>query len=299
MSKKYTIEEVRKIFKDKGCELLEENYKNSRFLMKYRCICGHLGEIRLYSFIGGSRCQKCKGKKLSDEKRLTYEYVYDYFKDKGCDLLEKDYQNNRIKMKYKCSCGEISKITFSCFQQGNRCLECGGTKRNTYECVYNYFKDEGCELLEKNYQNNIIKMKYKCICGETSKISFSNFQKGQKCNECKIKKISGKNSCNYNPNLTDEERADRRKNPEYKQWTKNVYKKDGYTCKKCLKVGYKLNAHHIEGFAENKKLRVDINNGITFCKDCHDLFHAIYGKKNITKKQLDDFMIKKSMKRTG
>ncbi len=299
MNKKYTIKEVGKIFKDNGCELLEKEYKNNSKKMKYRCNCGGISKIRLYSFIGGSRCQQCKGKILSNKKRLTYEYVCNYFKEQECKLLEKEYVNNRIKMKYKCFCGKISNINFSDFRQGKRCSNCSGTKKNTYKYIYNYFKEQECELLEKEYINNRIKMEYKCSCGNISNISFSNFKKGQRCNKCKIEKMLGKNNTNYNPNLTDEERVDRRKNPEYKQWTKDVYKKDKYTCQKCFKVGYKLNSHHIEGFAENKKLRIDINNGITFCKDCHDLFHAIYGKKNITKKQLDDFISKTDIRKVG
>ncbi len=299
MSKKYTIEEIRKFFKDKGCELLEKEYKNNRVKMRYKCNCGNISKIRLYSFVEGSRCQKCKGEILSNKRRLTYEYVCNYFKEQGCELLEKKYKNNKIKMKYFCSCGEISRITFSCFQQGQRCSKCGGTKQNTYKYIYNYFLNKGCGLLEKEYKNNRVKMKYKCNCGDISKISFSNFRKGNRCSKCKIEKISGKNNYNYNTNLTDEERADRRKNPEYKQWTKNVYRKDKYICQKCFKVGHKLNAHHIEGFAENKKLRTDINNGITFCKDCHDLFHSIYGKKNITIKQLNDFRFKQDIRKAG
>ena len=53
MPKRYTIEDVRKIFKDEGCELLEETYVNSKTKMRYRCNCGILpgryGEIPVQS----------------------------------------------------------------------------------------------------------------------------------------------------------------------------------------------------------------------------------------------------------
>ena len=48
----------------------------------------------------------------------------------------------------------------------------------------------------------------------------------------------------------------------------------------------KLNVHHIEGYAENKHLRIDVSNGITFCQKCHNVFHRIYGKKNNNRSQL-------------
>lgn len=43
---------------------------------------------------------------------------------------------------------------------------------------------------------------------------------------------------------------------------------------------------------KNKELRIDVNNGITFCKDCHNLFHSMYGKKNVTKTQVEEFLNK-------
>ncbi len=110
-------------------------------------------------------------------------------------------------------------------------------------------------------------MKYKCVCGNISKIIFNNFRKQQKCKKCGIKKMSGKNNYGYNPNLTDKDRENRRRINGYKQWIKNVYKKDNWTCKKCKTKKdnnnkyKKINAHHIEGYAENKELRMDINNG--------------------------------------
>ena len=50
------------------------------------------------------------------------------------------------------------------------------TKKYTFEYVYNYFKKEGCELLEYEYINNTTKMKYKCICGNESFIRFDSFK---------------------------------------------------------------------------------------------------------------------------
>ena len=139
-------------------------------------------------------------------------------------------------------------------------------------------------------------MKYKCNCGGISEINFNNFQEGQRCRKCGIKKITGKNNWNYNPNLTDEDRVDRRKITGYNAWVTNTYQKNNYTCQKCKKRKNdnnkykKLNAHHIEGYAKNPNLRLDINNGITFCFPCHSKFHSIYGKKNADRQQLEEFL---------
>lgn len=51
-----------------------------------------------------------------------------------------------------------------------------------------------------------------------------------------------------------------------------------------------LNAHHIINFAQNESLQLDVDNGITLCKNCHHLFHRIYGKKNNNFVQIQEFI---------
>ena len=77
---------------------------------------------------------------------------------------------------------------------------------------------------------------------------------------------------------------------EYKLWRKSVYIRDCFTCRKCNNKKKYLNAHHIENFSEVKALRTSIENGITFCKKCHKRFHIIYGVKNNTREQIDEFL---------
>lgn len=57
-------------------------------------------------------------------------------------------------------------------------------KKHTIESVRRYFKDNNCELLEKEYKNNHYTMIYMCKCGNLSKISLSNFKKGKRCAKC-------------------------------------------------------------------------------------------------------------------
>lgn len=59
----------------------------------------------------------------------------------------------------------------------------------------------------------------------------------------------------------------------YKEWREAVYQRDDYTCQKCGQRGGKLNAHHIKSYAKYPDLRLDINNGITLCVDCHKITH--------------------------
>lgn len=118
------------------------------------------------------------------KKKLSYEYVYNFFKNNDCELLENEYINCDTKIKYRCKCGNISYIRFNDFRQGQRCMECSGNKQLTYEYVVNYFMDNNCELLENEYKNNRTKMKYRCECGNISYITFYNFQIGKRCKKC-------------------------------------------------------------------------------------------------------------------
>lgn len=67
-----------------------------------------------------------------------------------------------------------------------------------------------------------------------------------------------------------------RATPEYVGWRISVFKRDDYRCADCGKRHGKLQAHHIFPKARFPQLLIEIQNGITLCKDCH---RAIKGKE--------------------
>jgi hypothetical protein len=73
---------------------------------------------------------------------------------------------------------------------------------------------------------------------------------------------------------------DERNTGDYKHWIKSVFKRDKYTCQHCGRIGGKLNAHHIKPFAKYPELRLDVNNGITYCRQCHIDWHKKHGRCN-------------------
>jgi|GEM_PF-4744688 len=103
---------------------------------------------------------------------------------------------------------------------------------------------------------------------------------------------SGKNNGMYDPALTEEHRVDTRGLFGYKKWAKDVKGKYNYTCQKCGKkgTGRTIHAHHINDYFEYEDGRLDVENGITLCNSCHNVFHNKYKGIPATQELLREFL---------
>lgn len=94
---------------------------------------------------------------------------------------------------------------------------------------------------------------------------------------------------NWKGGITSEKETAMR-SEEYKEWRKEVFEKDNYTCQCCGKMTHDVEAHHLDNFAEYVEKRYDVDNGITLCKKCHNpnqkgSYHNEKGTLHNTKEQ--------------
>ena len=112
------------------------------------------------------------------------------------------------------------------------------------------------------------------------------------CSSCAAKNlISGEKHYLWDATKTPEERILKRGTVEgYTDFLKIVLKRDKYTCQCCGASGVQLNVHHLNGYDWCVEGRIDTNNGITLCEQCHKNFHSIYGKGLNTKEQFEEWI---------
>ncbi len=203
MGKKYTYKQVKKIFEDRDCELLQDYYVGCDTKMKFLCSCGEEGEIDLYHFHKrGQYCKKCAGKRIAEKLKFSYKKVKKIFEKGGCILISKIYKGNREKLKYICNCEEEAEITLSEFMKGGRCKKCGikkcaNKRRYSYKEVKEIFEKGGCILISKTYKESHDKLEYICNCEEEAEITLSEFIKGGRCNKCAGKRAAEKLRYSY------------------------------------------------------------------------------------------------------
>ena len=99
----------------------------------------------------------------------------------------------------------------------------------------------------------------------------------------------GNKACNWKGGIESENKRIR-KSIDFRLWREAVFARDNWTCQKYGIRGGKLHPHHIENFSDFPELRFAIDNGITLSDKAHKEFHKIYGCKNNTKEQIDDFL---------
>ena len=205
------------------------------------------------------RCSKCKQLKNID----------DFPKDKRKKDGHSTYcKSCKVRKKYK-----------------HICEVCGKEFENLKKNIGKYCSRK-CMGIAEQYRAEI-----KCsTCGKPFYRAIGSIKERNFCSrECSDKGHMGELNYNYNHNLTDEEREDRRKFKGYTEFIKEALEKNNYTCFLSGQVGGNLNVHHLNGYHWDKEHRLDLNNVVVLTEEIHKLFHNIYGRGNNTKEQFEEF----------
>jgi len=121
----FTYKKVKDLFFNNNMKLLEKTYVNSKQKMKYQCIketCGYIGVKTVSDLLQEYGCPRC-----AKVAKYTYKQVKKIFLDNNMKLLNKEYKNNREKLKYKClnaNCGHVGEKLLSNLLQRCGCINC-------------------------------------------------------------------------------------------------------------------------------------------------------------------------------
>ena len=261
-------------YNKKSCFDRKENickkckYKKS---FKYTLICEQCKE----TFLSRTKNKRfCSNECCAKSKENQVEFKCDYCK-KICKHKESEYNKNKHHF--------CSKECYDKWQKEN-------SLRGKENPRYSQQKVK-CDYCNKDFEIIYAKLgQYHHFCSRTCQGKWNSQNRKGKNNPMFGIHRFGKDSPNWNCNLTQKEREIQRNTVENNQWRKKVYERDCYTCQITGdNKGGNLVAHHLYSYTDYPKLRYDIDNGITITKEVHLLFHHIYGYKHNTKEQFEDF----------
>ena len=182
MSKKHTIESIKKDFAEDEYVLLSKKYINSHQKLRYRCPEGHEHSMSLSNWKQGKR-YPC----YQSNTKLTLEFVKEKFEEKGCILLAKEYINAQTKMDYICKNGHRHSVSWNSFSRaknGSRCPYCYGNVKLTIDEVREEFSKKGATLLTTVYINSGQKLDYICKMGHKTTTTLDNWRQNHDCKYC-------------------------------------------------------------------------------------------------------------------
>lgn len=123
MRKKHSIEDMKRIAKERGGKCLSERYVNSQSKLIWRCSEGHEWETKPGHILNGSWCPYCAG-----TAPLTLDEMKEIAKSHGGECLSEEYTNSHTKLKWRCSEGHEWEAIPSSIKKGTWCSRCNKRK---------------------------------------------------------------------------------------------------------------------------------------------------------------------------
>jgi hypothetical protein len=285
-------------FAAEGYELLTK-YTNNKTKVNVICPNGNEWSVRPDRFFSKTKsrctCDVCKSARKKGGKTIrTPEEFARLLDEKGFKALE-DVKRLRDCALMECKeCGHTKrKNVQSVLHRDSGCANCNGTERLTTEVFALYMKEHApTYTLLSEVKGSFVKCKFRCDSGHEYEATPAGFiHRGRRCPKCFFERISGEGHWHYNADLTIEERETMRAFPGYTAWQIAVKKRDNFSCQCCGdKRGGNLVSHHLDGWNIAREKRLDVDNGVTLCEDCHKDFHGKYGYGGNTNEQYTEWL---------
>lgn len=158
--KKYSIEDVRAIFKNNNLVLLEDNYTNNTTKMLCEDKDGYKGYLTLHQLLSGNKFNK-----FYKSNPFSIDNVNVFFHNNKCNtiILDNIFKGNQFLYNFKCECGKIftRSIDSVVYNHSLYCLDCSNSKKSKYHLKVKEYLDskkikyieektfEGCKDIRK------------------------------------------------------------------------------------------------------------------------------------------------------
>lgn len=264
----------------------------------------YVKEIEKYT--NGSRCPYCVNKKITIENSLLNKekWIFNIWSEKNSITPDQISVKSGKEIWWKCKAEiheEYKRKAIDAYNYNYECPQCIKNKR-----IDPRIKDlSGKEFgdlkvieydIEKSRSSKQTYWKCVCSCGKIiSTYSAALLDGRQKTCGNRSIHCTKENNGNWKGGITPEAIA-ARTSMQYSKWRYDALKKDHFTCQCCGRnKNINKEVHHIYNFSNHEDKRFDVNNAITLCKECHSVtiknsFHDIYGTKNNTKEQLEEYI---------
>ncbi len=184
--KKYTLETIRALAKEKNITCLEERYERSDIPMKWQCNeCDHFWSVSLCNFSRTeNNCPRCAGK-----GKYTLEEVQKKAGEKNITCLETEYKHCNTPMRWQCHrCQRKWSTSFRSLVQNIACIKCTFKEKMclSLQDVYDEIEGRGIICLEEEYQNTHSKMLWECeTCHKNWAATFTHIKHSKSgCPHC-------------------------------------------------------------------------------------------------------------------
>lgn len=151
--KRHTYEYVNNCIEERGEILLSKEYINSNTKLNIRCGKEHIYSIKWNDFQQGHGCPICGRESSADSRRHSYEYVKDFVRNRGYQLLSKEYEKCGSKLELMCKKGHPFYMSYDNFRSGQDCPVCWKLQKysKTEKKIYNIVKEcLNCEVISND-----------------------------------------------------------------------------------------------------------------------------------------------------
>lgn len=196
-TRKYTIEDARKLAKEKNGECLSTltSITNNEDLKWYCNIHNKTWEAPISRIIQGGWCPIC-GREKSDKNRRAYtiEDLISIAKERGGNCLSKEYTRADVKYRWICKKSHEWEATFNDIKGSKKhaptwCPYCARKAKKSIEDMQKLAAEHNGECLSTEYRGAFVHLQWKCAYGHIFSAQPTNVQQGKWCKDCKGKRI--------------------------------------------------------------------------------------------------------------